>query len=152
MIDAPLAAFLQEGLAAHLGTRNANFEPQGARATAIKVEPDGEHLVVYLPKIAADRLLPDLRASRQAAVVVARPTDERSCQVKGEFVSARPARADERPIIAAQLEQALVYLETIGIPRAIFEHWTTWPSTAIRVRATALFEQTPRPGTGEPLT
>jgi hypothetical protein len=152
MIDAQLAAFLQEGLPAHLGTRNADLEPQGARVSAITIEPDGTHLTVYLPTIAANRLLPDLEASRQAAVVVARPTDERSCQVKGEFVSARPARADERPLIAAQLEQELVYLEAIGIPRPIFGHWTTWPATAIRIRATALFEQTPRPGTGGPLS
>jgi len=30
--------------------------------------------------------------------------------------------------------------------------WVTWPAVAIRVRANALFNQTPGPGAGAPIT
>lgn len=149
MIDPDVAAFLREGLSIHIGTRNARFEPNGARAVAIDVEGDGQHLVVYVAGVAASRVLPDLTATGQAAIVFARPTDDRACQVKGTFVSARDAREDERNFVHAQWERLLDNLARIGIPRAVVAAWVTWPAIAIRLKATAVFEQTPRAGTGE---
>jgi hypothetical protein len=151
MIDAELAAFLRDGLGIHIGTRNDQLEPNGARAAAVAVDADGLHVVLYLASVAATRVLADLRSNGQAAVVFARPTDDRACQVKGVFVSARDASDEERPFVAAQWDKFLDQLERIGIPRGVSEGWVTWPAVAIRLRATALFEQTPRPGTGEPL-
>jgi hypothetical protein len=149
MIDNELAAFLREGLGIHIGTRNERNEPNGARAAAIDLEGDGLHVTVYLANVAASRVLPDLRANGQAAVVFARPTDDRSCQVKAVFVGARDARDDEHALVRAQWEKFLDNLERIGIPRGVSADWVTWPATAIRLQATAVFEQTPRPGTGE---
>lgn len=151
MIDQQLAGFLEGGVGIHIGTRDEEFQPNGARAVAVKVEDDGAHLIVYVTKVAAARLLPDLESNGQAAVVFSRPTDDRSCQVKGVFVSSRAARANERPFVMAQWDRFLEQLERVGIPRAAFEGWVTWPSLAIRLRATALFEQTPGPGAGAPL-
>ena len=151
MIDRQLAGFLEEGLGINIGTRDERLRPGGARAVAVKVDDDGLHFVVYLSDAAAGRILPDLHANRQAAVVFGRPADDRSCQVKGLFVGARPASAGERPIIDAQWEGFLRQLESIGIPRAASAAWSTWPATAVRLRATALFEQTPGPLAGTPL-
>src|SRR5436190_13699986 len=96
MIDVELAAFLQEGIAIQLGTRNDRLEPNGVRVVAVTVEPDGRHLVAYVPDSAVTQVLPDLEANGQAALVFARPPDERACQVKGTFTSARPASEAER--------------------------------------------------------
>jgi hypothetical protein len=151
MIDKQLAAFLEDGVGIHLGSRNERLEPSGARSIAAAVDADGAQLVVYLARVAAARVLPDLEANGQAAVGFARPTDERACQVKGVFVSAREATEQERPRVMAQWEAFQANLERIGIPRATYASWVTWPCVAIRLRAVALFEQTPRPGTGGPL-
>ncbi|HWK11206.1 MAG TPA: hypothetical protein VNR64_14195 [Vicinamibacterales bacterium] len=152
MIDGALAAFLQEGVGIHIGTRDASLRPNGARAIAVDVEADGEHLVVYVARVAAARLLPDLEANGQAAVGFGRPVDDRACQVKGVFVSVRDATDAERPRVLAQWDGFLGSLEKIGIPRAATETWLTWPAVAIRLRANALFNQTPGPGAGAPLT
>ena len=66
MIDRELAAFLEQGLGIHIGTRNDRLHPNGARAVAAKVESSGSHLVVYVADIAAVRLRPDMRPSQQA--------------------------------------------------------------------------------------
>ena len=42
------------------------------------------------PTVGAGPILDDLQANGQAAIVFARPEDDRACQVKGTFVSARP--------------------------------------------------------------
>jgi hypothetical protein len=71
--------------------------------------------------------------------------------VKGVYLSSRRARVAERPEIDRQLEAFITDLEAIGIPRTMMTGWKTWPCTALEVRVTELFEQTPGPGTGEPL-
>jgi hypothetical protein len=151
MIHRDLAAFLEGEVGIHLGARGAALEPSGVRAIAAAVEEDGAHLVVYVASVAAPRVLPDLESNGQAAVSFGRPVDDRACQVKGVFVGARDAREEERPRVLAQWERFLANLERIGLARGTFAGWVTWPCTAIRLRATALYEQTPRAGTGGPL-
>ena len=150
MIDGELAAFLQEGVGIHVGTRNERLEPSGARALAVLVDADGAHFEVFLAEPAARRVLPDLQANGQAAVSFGRPVDDRACQVKGVFAGVRAASGHERERIRSQFESFLANLEQIGIPRAGADNWSRWPAVAIRLRATAIFEQTPGPGTGAP--
>jgi hypothetical protein len=151
MIDLELASFLQEGIAIQLGTRNDRLEPNGVRVIAVSVDADGTHLVAYVPHAQAPYVLPDLEANGQAALVFARPPDERACQVKGTFAGAWAATADERVMAQAQWDRWLDRLATIGQPRAIYEQWATWPCLAIRVRVNAIFNQTPGPGAGASL-
>jgi hypothetical protein len=117
----------------------------------VKVEDDARHLVVYVARVAAERLLPDLEANGQAAVGFGRPIDDRACQVKGVFIESRDAVVADRSIIDAQWDGFLSSLERIGIPRAATRGWVTWPAVAIRLRANAIFDQTPGPGAGAPI-
>ena len=151
MIDQQLAAFLHDGVGIHIGTRNIRFEPNGARAISARVERDGTHLTVYLSGIAAERILPDLEANGQAAVVFARPRDERACQVKGTFVEARPVDVAERASALAQWNAFLESLEYIGIPAISAATWIHVADVAIRLKVTAIFEQTPGPQAGTAL-
>ena len=148
MIDRDLAAFLEEGLVIHLGTRNAQLQPNSARVTAVTVDADGSHVTAYVPKVAAGRVLRDLHDNRQAALVFVRPTDDRGYQVKGLFVSSTAAKARERPAVADQWDRCRHTLERIGFPLLLTESWTIWPAVAVRVRVTDLFHQTPGPGAG----
>ena len=148
MIDADLRAFIEGGVGIHIGSRTATLEPNGARVTAVKVEDDLLHLLAYLPEAAAGRVLPDLRANGAAAIVFARPIDDRACQIKGIFAGTRPAAADERRVVEQQWDGFLASLERIGIPRVGASGWVTWPSVVIRMRATTIFEQTPGPQAG----
>ena len=152
MLERPLAAFLQEGVGIHVGTCNRRLEPNGARGLAVVVEDDGAHLWVYVAEVAAARLLTDLAENGRAAVSFGRPVDDRACQVKGDLVSVRPAELHERELIRTQFEGYLASLERIGIPGAGTANWALWPAVAIRLRATAVFEQTPGPAAGTPLT
>ncbi|MGE4068701.1 MAG: hypothetical protein AB7H88_18145 [Vicinamibacterales bacterium] len=151
MIAPGLAQFLEEGLSIHVGTRNDRLEPNGVRAAAVRVDPAGTHVEVYVAEAAAARVLRDLEANGQIAISLCRPVDDKACQVKGRFVSVRPAEADDRAVVTAQWDRFVGGLELIGIPRAATARWPTWPAVAIRLAVTALFEQTPAAGTGGPL-
>lgn len=152
MLNRELAAFLQEGLGIHIGTCNDRLEPNGARGLAVAVDDDGMHLEVFLTEVAAARLMPDLKVNGKIAVSFGRPVDDRACQVKGDLVSVRAAESGERQSISSQFDGFLAGLERIGIPRANAVQWPRWPAVAIRLKATAVFEQTPGPGAGRPLS
>ena len=151
MIDPELASFLQEGIAIHLGTRNESLEPGGARVVAVGVDADGVHVTAFVPDLAARDLLPDLESNGQAALVFARPPDERACQLKGVYAGARVAHVDEQEFVEAQWRRWLDRLTTIGYQRELFGHWPTWPCMTVRIRVNAIFNQTPGPGAGAPL-
>ena len=148
MIDSTLASFLEEGLSLHIGTRDAALNPQGGRAAALTVEADGSHVLVFVPEAAMARLRANLESNGLAAISIGRPVDERACQVKGLVVDIRPAREDEQPLVAAQWDGFMRQLEAIGIQRAVAAGWSMWPAVVVRVRVTAVFEQTPKPDTG----
>jgi hypothetical protein len=151
MLDKELAAFLEEGLSIYVATRNAQLEPNGARGSAVKVDQDGTHIVVFVPSVSAGTVLHDLRSNGQIAVVVTRPPDDRGCQAKGVFVEAREAADDERAFVIAQWERFRDRLEMVGLPRVATDGWVAWPAAAIRFRVNALFDQTPGPGAGAPI-
>lgn len=151
MIDQQLAALLHDGVGIHIGTRNQQLEPNGARAIAARVEDDGKHLVIFISSVAAARVLPDLESNGLAAVVFARPRDERACQVKGTFVASREITPAERSAALAQWNAFLESLDYIGIPPAAAATWINVADLAIRLKVTAVFEQTPGPQAGQAL-
>jgi hypothetical protein len=151
MIDKALAAFLQEGIGIQLGTRSASLEPNGVLVPAVKVDDEGTHLVAYVPEVALPQVLPDLEDNGQVAIVFGRPPDERACQVKGVFTGTHVPSEAERRFVLDQWDRWLARLETIGYPRVAFAHWITWPCVGMRLRVTALFNQTPGPGAGAAL-
>lgn len=151
LISDEMAAFLESGLAMVVATRDGDLRPDGTSAWAVRVHEDGIHLTLFLYEEAAERAMRNLKEHPQIAIDLDHPSTHRACQLKGEVVASRPARDDERPEIERQLEALSAILDTIGIPPAAFSGWLNWPCVAFEVRATALFEQTPGPGTGGPL-
>ena len=151
MIEPQLARFLEEGLGLYIGTRDAGLAPEGARAAALKIEADGRRLVAYVAEAAFSRLRENIEANGLVAVSVARPVDDRACQIKGTVVSVRHADPAERELIAWQWDGFMRQLEMIGIPRGFSAGWSTWPAVAITVKVTAVFEQTPGAQAGIPI-
>ena len=151
MISPPLASFLVEGLSIHIGTRDADLRPEGGRAAAVTVSPDGRQMVVYVPETAFSRLRPNIDANGYAAIGFGRPVDDRACQVKGNVLDVRPATDDERALVASQWDGFMRQLEMIGIPRGLSANWSMWPAVAVTMKVTAVFEQTPGPQAGTPI-
>jgi hypothetical protein len=151
MLDKQLSAFIEEGHASYIASRNERLEPNAARVSALKVDEDGQHVTAFVPTVSAGPVLDDLRANGQVAVVLTRPTDDRGCQVKGVFIDARDAAPEERALVVRQWERFRDTLERVGLPRTATDAWIHWPCIAVRLRVNALFDQTPGPGAGAPL-
>lgn len=148
MIPSELTGFLEQGLSIHIGVRDDELHPLGARAVAAAVDADGQHLTVYVAESAVARLLPHLQSNGQAAVGFGRPEDDRACQVKGVVVAIRSAEPREEAMVSRQWHGLMAQFEKIGIPGQVAAGWAWWPVVAIRLRVTAVFEQTPGPAAG----
>lgn len=152
MLNKQLSDFLEQGLSMHMATRDEALQPHGARVSALKVEDGGTSVVVYLPAVATAPLLADLHHNGQAAVACVWPPDDRGCQLKGTFIDAVPAPPEDETFVRAQWEDFRDSLEAVGLPRMATDGWAVWPCTAIRLRVNAVFDQTPGPGAGAPLS
>lgn len=152
MLSEDLAAFVASGVSIYIASRDAELEPDGTRVWALGVEHDRTHVIAYLHEEAAGPIVRNLEDNGQVALAISRPTDHRSCQLKGTFVAARPCRPDEREEVERQSEGFLRELESIGIPRTLMSGERVWPCLALRVRVGSVFEQTPGPGAGDPLS
>jgi hypothetical protein len=150
-ITGRLAGFLRSGLAITVATRDDELEPDGAWGWAVDVHEDGRHVTLFLHEAAAAAMLRNLERHPEIAAVLDQPTSHRACQIKGRFVSSRPARDAERATVEGQVELLRADLASIGIPPAMTAGWQLWPCVAIEVRVEQLFEQTPGPGAGEPI-
>jgi hypothetical protein len=148
MLDRTLTEFLEQGLAIHIGTRDARLRPNGCVVTAVRVEDEGRHLVAFIPKAVTPAVFDDLRSNGQAALSFTRPSDDKAVQVKGEFVSVADASAEDEHFAREQWSGFLKQLDLIGLPGKATTTWTLWPCAAVRIRVTALFSQTPGPEAG----
>jgi hypothetical protein len=147
MVTPELAEFLSGQLDIQMGTRDAELRPHSVRVTAMRVEDD-QHVVAFVPDIGAAEVLRDLTANGQVAIFAGRPPDNRAYQLKGVFADAQAAQPSDRTFIEHYWDTYLESLAMIGIARLTFSHWPVWPSTAVRVRVTSVFSQTPGPGAG----
>ena len=105
MIDAALALFLQQGLAINIGTRNARLEPHAAYAPAARVEPDGTHVVVFVPVIGAAAILVPTYSGRTASAV-ARHRPRRPIIAVTHKRQAVQQLALEWGVVSAEIEEA----------------------------------------------
>ncbi len=151
MLNPDVAAFIEGGQSIHLGTRNQALESFGVRVIAATVDADRTHVTAYLLQKVSHTTIENLATNGQAALCFGRPSDDHACQVKGTFVDARAVAADERAMIEAQRDRLLQQFALIGLPRELVAGWPTWPCIAVRLKVTAVFNQTPGPGAGAPL-
>ncbi|MFT3997819.1 MAG: hypothetical protein QM667_10460 [Asticcacaulis sp.] len=119
---------------------------------------------------AGARALPDgdieLRVSRQwrdaanaariggfVAATFTAPADYRSYQVKGHITALTPCPDDEARAAETYVTQMLAAMGALGVTRAQLSHTLPLDDLiCLRLRPDSLFEQTPGPRAGHPLT
>lgn len=151
VIDPELATFVESGLSILVGSANRRLVPTAMRAVAARVEPDREHLVVYIADATGQRTLADIRENPRLAVTFEKPTTHRGVQIKGAVVDVRPGPEKAPEHVLRQREGFAGELEAVGLSKRLTRRLALEPFHEIRVRIEALFVQTPGPGAGRRL-
>ena len=128
----------------------AHHQTDIVRLSGIKVEPDRQQLVLYVPELFSVPFLNNLVVNPAISLLFASVYTYLSYQIKGNYLQHWPCTAGE---IANQLEYLDMFTDVmieVGLPKEKFyQAYAHQPSIAIRMQAEEVFEQTPRKGTGE---
>ena len=139
------------GTSVLVGTADASCVPACVRGIAVKVAPDFSRVTAYVPVATSRDVVANAAATRRAAVVITRPIESKSVQMKGSVDTIRLAGEDERDLVRQRLEEFADVLDTIGLPRRHVRNLTYWPAFAIDVKVEEIYDQTPGPRAGMPL-
>ena len=154
ILDAETALFIQRRVSIFAAGRDAANVPISARAYGCKVSPDRRILTVFVMRPQAARLLENVEANRQVAVVFSRPTTHRTLQFKGQDARVTGIEPGDPQVIAEWVGSFVVELAELGF-NAPFVHaaCAMQPDdmAAITFSPSDGFAQTPGPGAGSRL-
>lgn len=149
-----LVAMMARGVSVIVASRDARLRPSIMRAVGSGVEPGAGAITVYLARRQSRRLLEDLAATGQIAVVFSEPSTHRSVQLKAGRVEMRGAGEGDAPVLAAYLCSMEQELQQVGfgppVARALLAHRLE-DVVAVRFVPEQAFEQTPGPRAGAAL-
>jgi hypothetical protein len=150
-ISEELAEFLESGVSILVGTRNAELRPSSHRAFGARVDRATSRVTVLLPIATAARTRANLESNREIAVAFSRVIDHRSVQLKGPCTEIRDSDAADRAVQERYRAQYFGTLALIGLPEALLQRATWWPSLAVTFQVREAYEQTPGPLAGSRL-
>jgi hypothetical protein len=139
---------LASGVVMSVGTRDRALCPECVPAMGSRVHRDRRTLTVFVPRSLVGATLTNLEDNGQIAVSFARPSDEKTMQVKGQARKVREATEADRPILELSRGGFVEQMAVVGTPRAVTRRMAWWPSVAIDIDVADVFVQTPGPGAG----
>jgi hypothetical protein len=151
LITPELAQFLDGPNSIVVGTQDGKLMPECARALLLRCGSDGDSATVWLPAAVAARTIANLAVDKRIAIAAELPSQHKTRQLKGVATKVGDAPANRRATLEQAFELFIVQCGTVGLPRRLLERVVLWPAVEISVRVSAVFEQTPGPGAGEPL-
>lgn len=153
-LPSDLVAMMARGVSVIVASRDARLRPSIMRAVGSRVEAGAGAITVYLARRQSRRLLEDLAATGQVAVVFSEPSTHRSVQLKASRVEMRSAGDEDAPVLAAYLRSMEHEIQQVGfgppVTRALLAHRLE-DVVAVRFVPEQAFEQTPGPRAGAAL-
>jgi len=141
-----------EGLSAiAVGTRDAALGPACVQAVGVTADASGR-VTVFIPEATGERTFANLAANGAVAVVMEKILTHRTVQVKGRCVGLRPASEDEREIVERCMGAFFDDVVSAGAPRRVLTRKNRWPCRAVTLEVAEVYEQTPGPRAGLPLS
>ncbi len=143
-----IQAMLGTGTSIFVGTIGPDMVPLCVRAIAVRADERLGSATVYVPVATSRGTLCNLATTHRIAVVITRPVEHISVQLKGTSRTARLARDDEQAFVRSRLDGLADAVERIGVPRRVTRSFAHWPALAIEMDVEHVFEQTPGPRAG----
>ena len=143
---------LEAGRSVLVGAVDLKGFPACCRGIAMAGGASEATVTAYVPVATSRDLIASVAATRRIAVSITRIIDHESMQIKGTAANVRLAREDEREFVESRLQNFADALADIGQPRRITRGIAHWPAFAIEVNVEHVFEQTPGPKAGNPMS
>jgi hypothetical protein len=117
------------------------------------VDKDSGNIRFFLATAIAAEPLADMEDNAQVALACGSPLNHAAYQIKGRYLSSRPANDVELAIIMIWRKKLIAALIDFGLPEPMAQQFVlgfAWqPATAVTFRPVQVFDQTPGPGAGK---
>lgn len=147
-----LVDFIEGGRSILVATADADVRPEAVRASGAIVSADRRRLTILVPAATGARTRRNLERGSAIAVTFNRPVDHRSIQLKGRCVAVREAGPAEEKAAHDYRAAFVEALYLVGMSRSVVRRFAVWPAFVAEVEVHAIFQQTPGPHAGEPLS
>jgi hypothetical protein len=148
------AALIHRRVSINVASRDALQRPHLMRAMGCRLSDDRRTLTLFMHAATSRRVLDDLRANGQIAVVFSEPSSNRTLQFKGRDATIVPVEPGDETLVQTYVERFAEEIGGLGFPgkvaRTMFDHRAE-DLVAVRFTPTAAFDQTPGPKAGEAL-
>lgn len=149
-----LVEFLHGRVGVYLASRDASLRPTGLYCFGAYVAETRQRLTVYVLASRAEPTLANLQQNGRMAVLVGGIGTHTSFQFKGRFVSVRPSAERDYAIQDIGWDKLMSYVDQLpsaDVLRSQIQGWERRPTLAIEMEIDEVFDQAPRPGTGNRL-
>jgi uncharacterized protein YhbP (UPF0306 family) len=133
-----------------LGTRDTNLKPDFCRVLGIQVV-DPDHLRFFIDKKSNPTTFKNLQPSAPIALTTTRADNFESYQFKGKFVKLTECSDEDNQAIQAYLHEFNVAVVALGLQDGLVYNYPHSNTYALEMEVKEIFEQTPKPGTGNKL-
>ncbi|WP_247871973.1 hypothetical protein [Azospirillum sp. TSO35-2] len=148
-------AFLARRVSVSVASSDRANRPCVGRALGARASADGARLTVLVDGRANAALVAAVAETGRLAVVISEPSTHRSIQVKGDTAVVATPTADEAALPAHHTDLFVAELVGIGFTepfvRTVCAHDPA-DLVALHLRPGAVFDQTPGPNAGAPLS
>ena len=152
MSEARLQGWADGGTSVLVGTVDADNIPTCCRGIAIATKDNFDTVTVYVPAATGQETVANVATTRRIAVSLSRPLTHETIQIKGVSRGVRLAPPGDEEYVRERLYQFAEVLDAIGLPMRITRNVAHWPAFAIELSVEEVFDQTPGPRAGTPLT
>lgn len=151
MIPEDLVTYLGGPFAILVASRDDRLVGTAVPAFGLSIDPDAEEITVFVADEMVGPTRANLEANRRASLLVGMTEAHEGFQLKGEFVSARPATEAERTLQAAHQRRVIEHFRpmTEGKSEIFYGRFPLHPSTALTIRIREAYDQTPGPQAGK---
>jgi len=151
LLSNQLKEFINETRAMGIGTRDAEFTPTFARVMGTKLLDDSI-IKILIAKQTSELTLKNLEDNKMIAFVVVNPLGFECYQFKGNYLRSYEASDEDRTLVENWLKDFDDIMVKYGLEVQISYNLLHDPIVVIEFEIDQIFEQTPKIGTGNPIT
>jgi hypothetical protein len=154
LIGPEQVALISRRVSIIVGSCDAQHRPHVMRAVGCRVSADLRRVTIFMAVTSSERVLDDLRANGQIAVVFSEPSTNHTVQFKGGDAVVEAIAPGDEATVDRYLHGFIEEIGQLGFPRNVAQTMLAHgPGGLVAVHFTPLaaFEQTPGPAAGQAL-
>ena len=155
ILNDPLITLIQAPYAAIWASNtNARQLPDLVRLSGVRVNTPQQQLILFVSLKFGETFLKNIQSSKRVSFLCASVKTLESYQLKGTCLSSHPCTPEEIDYQETYIDGFCKAVEYMGISsrQKFFDCFFQQPSVAVRMQVEEIFEQTPKPGTGQKLS